>query len=60
MKKELYLIPSLKTVEINEEADLLTVTMDGDKILDDDDDDDGGSDNPWDDALGKQDIWDED
>ena len=58
MDKKAYLIPSLKAAEINEEADLLTVTMDGDEILDDDDDG-GGTDNPWDDALGKQNVWDE-
>ena len=56
MKKKLYLIPSLKAVEINEEADLLTVTLDGNPILDDDDE---GSDDPWNEGLGKQNVWDE-
>jgi len=55
MDKKAYQIPCLKALNINEEAELLTATLDGQVILDDD----GETDDPWNEGLGKKNIWDE-
>ena len=55
MDKKAYQIPCLKALDINEEAELLTATLDGQVILDDD----GETEDPWNEGLGKKNIWDE-
>ena len=56
MNKKVYMIPCLKALNINEEGELLNATLNGDVILDDDGD---TTDDPWNDGLGKKNIWDE-
>ncbi|MBQ6653331.1 MAG: hypothetical protein IJM81_08110 [Prevotella sp.] len=57
MNKKLYTIPSMKWLALHGESELLNATMNGDTILDDDPN--NPSDNPWDEGLGKRNVWDE-
>ena len=51
------MIPCLKALNINEEGELLNATLNGDVILEDDPT--TGSDDPWNDGIGKKNVWDE-
>ena len=57
MNKKVYMIPCLKALNINEEGELLNATLNGEVILEDDPT--TGSDDPWNDGLGKKNVWDE-
>ena len=45
----------MKWLALNSEGQLLNATLDGEVILDDD----GETEDPWNEGLGKKNIWDE-
>ncbi len=57
MNKKAYIIPSMKWLALNSEGQLLNATLNGDVILEDDPT--TGADDPWNQGLGKKNLWDE-
>ena len=55
MDKKAYIIPNTKRFVLNSEGELLNATLNGDMILKDE----GGTDEPWNEGLGKKNFWDE-
>ncbi len=52
-----YQSPRVKWLELNSESELLNATLGGQTILDDDPT--AGSDDPWNEGLGKKNVWDD-